>query len=103
VESPLVKTMVHGGDPNVGRLLMAVGKCFDCRVEPARLTAWIGPVEVFGGSLRREFDEGAVRALLLADPVDVTVDLGVGEGEARAWGCDLSSGYVEENAAYYSS
>jgi glutamate N-acetyltransferase/amino-acid N-acetyltransferase len=103
VESPLVKTMVHGGDPNVGRMLMAVGKCFDCRVEPARIRAWIGGIEVFGDGVRRRFDEGAVRERLLGETVDLTIDLGVGGGDARAWGCDLSAGYVAENAAYYSS
>src|SRR6185503_1211263 len=41
VNSPLVKTMVHGADPNVGRLLMAVGKCFDCTIHPETTDAWI--------------------------------------------------------------
>jgi glutamate N-acetyltransferase/amino-acid N-acetyltransferase len=102
VNSPLVKTMVFGGDPNVGRLLMAVGKCFDCRVDPARLVAEISGVVVFDGA-RMDFDEGRVRELLGKDPVDLVVDLRVGSGEARAWGCDLTPGYIAENAAYYSS
>lgn len=103
VNSPLVKTMVFGGDPNVGRILMAVGKCFECRVDPARIAASICGVQVLEGGARTTFDEAAVRGLLRGDPVDVTVDLGVGEGHARAWGCDLTHGYVDENAAYYSS
>ncbi len=103
VESPLIKTMVHGGDPNVGRILMAVGKCVDVRVEPERVRARVGPVEIFGDGRRADFDEAAVRRLLLDDPVDLHVDLGVGSGESRAWGCDLSHGYIDENASYYSS
>ena len=103
VNSPLVKTMVFGGDPNVGRLLMAVGKCFDCRIEPARLVAEISGVTVFRDGARTDFDEPRVRALLGEDPVDLTVDLRVGAAEARAWGCDLTPGYIAENAAYYSS
>lgn len=103
VNSPLVKTMVFGGDPNVGRLLMAVGKCFDCEVDPARLVAEIGGTAVFREGRRLDFDEAAVRALLGRDPVDLRVDLRVGSGEARAWGCDLTPGYIAENAAYYSS
>jgi glutamate N-acetyltransferase/amino-acid N-acetyltransferase len=103
INSPLVKTMVFGGDPNVGRILMAVGKCFDCRVEPARLRAGINGVAVFEDGARTDFDEARVRALLGEDPVDLTVDLRVGDGEARAWGCDLTPGYIAENAAYYSS
>jgi len=103
INSPLVKTMVFGGDPNVGRILMAVGKCFDCRIEPARLRAGISGVTVFDDGARTDFDEARVRALLGEDPVDLTVDLRVGDGEARAWGCDLTPGYIAENAAYYSS
>ena len=103
VNSPLVKTMVFGGDPNVGRILMAVGKCFACRVEADHIGARICGVEVLAGGRRLDFDEGAVRGLLRQDPVDIEVSLGVGEGRARAWGCDLTHGYVDENAAYYSS
>ena len=103
VNSPLVKTMVFGGDPNVGRLLMAVGKCFGCRVDPSRIGASICGVRVLESGLRADFDEAAVRALLRNDPVDLEVSLGVGGGSARAWGCDLTHGYVDENAAYYSS
>lgn len=103
VNSPLVKTMVFGGDPNVGRILMAVGKCFDCSVVPGRIAASICGVPVLVEGQREAFDEGAVRELLRRDPVDLEVDLGVGDVRARAWGCDLSHGYVDENAAYYSS
>ena len=103
VESPLIKTMVHGGDPNVGRILMAVGKCVDVSVDPERVRASIGEGTVVEGGRRAEFDDDAVRESLLGDTVELSVDLGVGSGEAQAWGCDLSRGYVDENAAYYSS
>ncbi len=103
VNSPLVKTMVFGGDPNVGRILMAVGKCFSCRVDPDRIGARICGVSVLEGGRRLSFDEGALRSLLRTDPVDLEVSLGLGDGQARAWGCDLTHGYVDENAAYYSS
>ncbi len=103
VNSPLVKTMVFGGDPNVGRLLMAVGKSFGCHVDPERIGARICGVGVLEDGRRTGFDEAAVRALLRHDPVDLEVSLGLGDGWARAWGCDLTHGYVDENAAYYSS
>ena len=103
VNSPLVKTMVYGGDPNVGRILMAVGKCVDCRVDPDRLVASISGVTVFGSGGSTDFDESKVRSLLGLDPVDLDVDLGLGEAQAQAWGCDLTPGYIAENAAYYSS
>ena len=103
VNSPLVKTMVFGGDPNVGRLLMAVGKCFGCRVDPDRIGARICGVSVLEDGRRTGFDDAAVRTLLRHDPVDLEVSLGLGDGWARAWGCDLTHGYVDENASYYSS
>lgn len=103
VNSPLVKTMVFGGDPNVGRILMAVGKCTDCRIDPAKISASVCGVAVLAGGGKTAFDEGAVRELLRSGEVDLEVDLAVGEGQARAWGCDLTQGYIEENAAYYSS
>jgi glutamate N-acetyltransferase/amino-acid N-acetyltransferase len=103
VNSPLVKTMVAGADPNVGRLLMAVGKCFDCTIRPSNTDAWINGHPVVVGGQRLDFEDALVRATLRAEVVDLEVSLGVGNGEARAYGCDLTAGYVEENAAYYSS
>jgi len=103
VNSPLVKTMVAGGDPNVGRILMAVGKCFHARVDPDSIGARISGVEVLAGGRKTGFDERAVREVLERDPVDIEVSLGVGEARARAWGCDLTHGYIDENAAYYST
>jgi glutamate N-acetyltransferase / amino-acid N-acetyltransferase len=103
VNSPLVKTMVHGADPNVGRLLMAVGKCFDCTIRPDATDAWINGHQVVRGGARLDFDDAAVRAALSVEAVDLEVALGVGDGAATAYGCDLTKGYIEENAAYYSS
>jgi len=103
VNSPLVKTMVHGADPNVGRLLMAVGKCSDCTVRADSTDAWINGHAVVQQGVRLVFDEKAVRATLGQEVVDLVVSLGVGTAEATAYGCDLSKGYIEENAAYYSS
>lgn len=103
VESPLIKTMVYGADPNVGRILMAVGKCFGCHIVPARVTARLQGIEVVRGGAAAPFDDTRVRALLAGDPVDIDVQLGVGQGSARAFGCDLTEGYIHENAAYASS
>lgn len=103
LNSPLVKTMVHGADPNVGRLLMAVGKCFSCTVHPGSTDAWINGHKVVGAGERLQFDDGVVRETLSREVVDLEIDLGVGSGAARAYGCDLTKGYVDENAAYYSS
>lgn len=103
LNSPLVKTMVHGADPNVGRLLMAVGKCFECTIRPGSTDAWINGFQVVRGGERLDFDDERVRTALRNEVVDIEVALGVGQAGAVAYGCDLTKGYVEENASYYSS
>jgi glutamate N-acetyltransferase/amino-acid N-acetyltransferase len=103
VNSPLIKTMVHGADPNVGRILMAIGKCFDCTIRPDATDAWVNGHAVVGRGRRLDFDDATVRRALATDVVDLEVALGVGDGSATAYGCDLTKGYIDENAAYYSS
>jgi glutamate N-acetyltransferase / amino-acid N-acetyltransferase len=103
VDSPLIKTMAFGADPNVGRILMAIGKCADCRIEPEHTSATLCGIVVVNNGTRADFDDAAVRERLAGDPVDIVVELGVGDASATAYGCDLTAGYVTENAAYYSS
>ncbi len=103
VNSPLIKTMVHGADPNVGRILMAIGKCFDATVNTAATNAWVNGYQVVGNGVRLEFDDATVRSALKVETVDLEVSLGAGSASARAYGCDLTKGYIDENAAYYSS
>jgi len=103
VNSPLIKTMVAGADPNVGRILMAIGKCFDCAIRSETTNASINGHAVVRGGLRLDFDDPTVRSALREEIVDLEVELGVGNGAATAYGCDLTQGYVDENAAYYSS
>jgi glutamate N-acetyltransferase/amino-acid N-acetyltransferase len=98
--SPLVKTAVHGADPNWGRLIAVAGRAgvpFD--LERARVQ--IGDVELFADG--RPFDERAEQASthLQQNEVALHVDLGTGgSGSARMWTCDLSADYVKINAEY---
>jgi glutamate N-acetyltransferase / amino-acid N-acetyltransferase len=103
VNSPLIKTMVHGADPNVGRILMAIGKCLEPRIEPDRVAAAINSFQVIEHGRRAPFDDARVRRELDVDTVQLDVDLDVGTAAATAYGCDLTEGYIRENAAYYSS
>lgn len=103
VNSPLIKTMVHGADPNVGRILMAIGKTPDVTLNPPATDAWVNGHQVVGGGARLTFDDAVVRETLKAEVVDLRIALAVGPARATAWGCDLTHGYVDENAAYYSS
>jgi glutamate N-acetyltransferase / amino-acid N-acetyltransferase len=103
INSPLVKTMAYGADPNVGRLLMAIGKNFDATIVRDRVNVWTNDTQVAANGARADFDDDALRETLRGDPIDIRVELGVGSGSATAYGCDLTEGYINENAAYYSS
>jgi glutamate N-acetyltransferase / amino-acid N-acetyltransferase len=103
VNSPLIKTMAYGADPNVGRILMAIGKNFDATIVRENVRANINGIGVVEGGMRASFDDDALRAILKGDPVEISVELGVGLSSATAYGCDLTEGYIGENASYYSS
>jgi glutamate N-acetyltransferase / amino-acid N-acetyltransferase len=103
VNSPLIKTMAYGADPNVGRILMAIGKCDGVHLQPERVSASINAFMVVERGERAHFEDERVRQALSGDAVDIEVELDVGEAEATAYGCDLTEGYIRENAAYYSS
>jgi glutamate N-acetyltransferase/amino-acid N-acetyltransferase len=101
VNSPLVKTAVYGCDPNWGRVVMAVGKCADEReIEPQRVTIRFGPYTVFQLGSPVECSLEALQRYLEQGEVEIGVDLGIARGSARVWGCDLTEGYVKENAYY---
>lgn len=99
--SPLVKTAIHGGDPNWGRIVAAAGACGE-EVLPERMQVWFGEadeVRLFhGGPL--PFDRQLASALLRRDPAHLTLDLGLGAASATVWTCDLSAEYVSINADY---
>jgi glutamate N-acetyltransferase / amino-acid N-acetyltransferase len=100
VNSPLVKTAIYGCDPNWGRVVMAVGKCFDRNIEPDRVTIRFGETQVFELGAPLDCDLDALRRYLGQPEVVIGVDLGVGNADARVWGCDLTEGYIKENAYY---
>ncbi len=102
-ESPLVKTMIYGRDPNVGRILMAIGKCVECRIQPDRVQAELQGMAVIRDGLRADFDEAGLRERLGDETIEIRIELGVGTAAGRALGCDLTEGYIEENTAYASS
>ncbi len=100
VNSPLVKTAVYGCDPNWGRVIMAVGKSFDASIEPSKVTIRFGATSVFKKGSPMECDLEALRQYLRQSEVSIAVDLGIGKASARVWGCDLTEGYIKENAYY---
>lgn len=102
VNSPLVKTAVHGADPNWGRVTMAIGKCSDdTDIHPDRVVIRFGDLEAYP-AVPDEDGLARLAQVMAADHVDIEVDVGVegGWGEATVYGCDLSAGYVRINADY---
>ena len=97
VQSPLVKTAVHGGDPNWGRVVAAVGYS-GANIDPDRMSLTLCGVMVVD---RGRVIDGAVVEMSGKD-IKIAVDLGLGAGEAVAWGCDLTCEYVRINAEYTS-
>jgi glutamate N-acetyltransferase/amino-acid N-acetyltransferase len=100
-ESPLVKTALHGGDPNWGRVLAAVGRS-GVPLDAGRVSIWIGDVHVAEGGAARDYDERTAAAAMLEDPVRIRVRLGEGEATGWMWTSDFSRGYVDINAHYRS-
>jgi glutamate N-acetyltransferase/amino-acid N-acetyltransferase len=100
VNSPLVKTAVHGGDPNWGRVAMAIGKCQDdTDIHPERVRISFGEQQVYPGSVSAA-DLARLTAYLRGPCVVIGVDLGIAGGEFTVYGCDLTEGYVRLNADY---
>jgi glutamate N-acetyltransferase/amino-acid N-acetyltransferase len=97
--SNLVKTAIHGADPNWGRILAAAGRS-GAKVDAGRASIRIGGVAVFDRGAPRPFDPAAVRTVFERPDIEIALDLGLGEGAARAWGTDLSAEYVRINADY---
>ena len=100
VNSPLVKTAVHGADPNWGRVAMAVGKCADdIDIDQDRVVIRFGEQQLYPGATE-EADLVELTKYLAGDEVLIHVSLGIGEGAFTVYGCDLSDGYVRINADY---
>ena len=97
--SSLVKTAIHGGDPNWGRIVCALGYS-GCDLAIDRLRLSIGGLEVFARGAGVEVDLGKVRESFEKAEIEIVADLGLGASSAEAWGCDLSAEYVRINADY---
>jgi len=98
--SPLVKSAIHGEDPNWGRVIARLGaenipmSCFE------KMSISIQGTAVFRDGVALSFDRPGLRTLLRSENVKIEIDLKDGQCHATGWGCDLSSKYVEINAEY---
>ena len=100
VNSPLVKTAVHGGDPNWGRVAMAIGKCSDdTDIDQSCVVIRFGATEVYP-TLLDDAGLAQLSSYIASDHVVIHVSLTTGDAAATVYGCDLSDEYVRFNADY---
>ena len=100
--SPLVKTAIAGEDANWGRVVMAVGKAGE-PAERDKLSIRFGETQVAKDGFAVDgYDEAPVAAHLKGPNINIGVDLGLGDGRATVWTCDLTHGYISINADYRS-
>jgi glutamate N-acetyltransferase / amino-acid N-acetyltransferase len=100
--SPLVKTAIAGEDANWGRVVMAVGKS-GATADRDRLSIRFGDIWVARDGWRApDYSEDAASAYMKNQEITIGVDLGLGQGQARVWTCDLTHGYIDINADYRS-
>jgi glutamate N-acetyltransferase/amino-acid N-acetyltransferase len=99
--SPLVKTALHGGDPNWGRILAAVGRS-GARFSPRRVSLAVGSVRMVSRGEPEDYRERDAARVFARERVPLTIDLGVGEASARVLASDFGHDYVALNADYRS-
>ena len=106
--SSLVKTAIHGSDPNWGRIIAALGRA-GVFFNISDVQLWIGPHQIFSNGTPLEFDRQIVSNFMKArlkgkylidDLISIRLRIGMGEGTATAWGCDLSDQYIRINSDY---
>ena len=97
--SPLVKTALHGADPNWGRIVAAIGKSGE-RADRDRLTIRFGQYPVAAkGAVVVGYDEAPVAAYMKGKEIEIHVDVGVGKSKFTVWTCDLGYDYIRINAS----
>jgi glutamate N-acetyltransferase/amino-acid N-acetyltransferase len=99
--SPLVKTALHGGDPNWGRILAAVGRS-GARLSPKRVSLTLGPLTLVRNGVPAPYRENQAARIFSRERVPVVVNLGVGRAKAWKLSCDMGHDYVSLNADYRS-
>ena len=101
VNSPLLKSAVHGADPNWGRVIMAIGKCSDdTDINPEAVRVVFRRPRGLPAAADGAEDLERLSGIMRSDMVHIDIALGVGEATATVWGCDLSAEYVRINADY---
>ena len=97
--SPLWQCALAGGDPNWGRIVAALGAS-GCELDQGSYDIFIGDVQVTQKGMAAGYAQPDAKAAMAGSEVTIAVDLHLGDGQATAWGCDLTHGYIDENTLY---
>ncbi|MBI1785274.1 bifunctional ornithine acetyltransferase/N-acetylglutamate synthase, partial [Candidatus Sumerlaeota bacterium] len=97
--SPLVKTAVHGADPNWGRITQALGQA-GIAFKPEKTSIKIMGVSVLKLGLPCAFERGRLSRSMKGDEILIEAHVGAGKGTAKVWTCDLTEEYIKINAEY---
>ena len=98
--SSLVKAMVHGNDPNWGRIMMALGKS-GADMDESKIDIFVDDIKIVEGGIAIPYHKDSVVSAMASSPdVRFRVNLSMGDASATAWGCDLTEEYVTFNSAY---
>ncbi len=97
--SPIWKCALAGEDPNWGRIVAALGAS-GCELQQRSYDIFIGDVQVMQQGTAANYDQAHAKAEMTEKEVVITIDLHIGDGEATAWGCDFTHGYIDENTLY---
>jgi glutamate N-acetyltransferase/amino-acid N-acetyltransferase len=99
VSSPLVKTAIYGNDPNWGRILAAAGRS-GAEVEESKIDLYLDDIGLFKAGHPQPFDHAEAVKHINQTEVTFVLNLNLGDGDAVAWGCDLTENYAEINSHY---
>ncbi len=97
--SPLWQCALAGSDPNWGRIVAAIGAC-GCELDQNTFDIALGDVQIVQQGLAAPYEQASAKAAVSGAEVTISIDLHLGEGQATAWGCDLTHGYIDENTLY---
>lgn len=97
--SPLWQCALAGGDPNWGRIVAALGAS-GCALDQGSYDIFIGDVQVVQKGMAASYAQADAKEVMASSEVTIAVDLHLDEGQATAWGCDLTHGYIDENTLY---
>ena len=97
--SSIWQCALAGGDPSWGRIVAALGAS-GCTLQQDLFDIFIGEVQVVKQGAAVSYGQQQAQAAMAGNEVTITIDLHLGSGQATAWGCDLTHGYVEENTLY---